>query len=80
MSQTRENIIASIVDFASIIFAYKIGVSQLGLVAGLGYGVFDAWLVVWQRERISNGFKYLADRLEVRIPFRRKDTLPWAQD
>jgi len=78
--RTKDNIIASVVDVASIVFAYKLGVSQLGLGAGLGYGVFDAWIVIWQRERIANGLRSVSERIRTLPSFRRKDALPWAMD
>jgi hypothetical protein len=77
-TKTRDNIIASVVDFTSIVFAYKLGVAQLGIAAGLGYGVFDAWLVIWQRERIANGINSISDRLRYGYSFRRRSSaLPW---
>jgi hypothetical protein len=78
--RTKDNIIASVVDVASIVFAYKLGVAQLGIAAGLGYGVFDAWIVIWQRDRIANGVRSFSDRLHTLPSFRRKDVLPWAMD
>ncbi|MHB1868609.1 MAG: hypothetical protein ACYCPP_06645, partial [Nitrososphaerales archaeon] len=68
------------VDVGSIFLAYQIGVSQLGLIAGLGYGMFDAWIVVWQRERISNFIHHVAFFVQSSRPFRRRDSLPWALD
>jgi len=80
LRRTQDNIVASVVDIGSIFLAYQIGVSQLGLFAGFAYGVFDAWIVVWQRERISN-FIHRAETFVRRLgPFRRSDTLPWAID
>jgi len=78
--RTKDNIIASIVDVASIVFAYKLGVSQLGIAAGLGYGVFDAWIVIWQRERIASGLRTVGDHLRALPTLRKKDPLPWAMD
>ena len=78
--RTKDNIIASVVDVASIVFAYKLGVSQLGLAAGLGYGVFDAWIVIWQRDRIASGVRNFSDKLKTLPSFRRRDPLPWAMD
>jgi hypothetical protein len=53
LPRTRDNIVASFVDVASLFVAYRIGVEQLGPIAGVGYGIFDAWIVIWQRERIA---------------------------
>ncbi len=76
--RTKDNIIASVVDVASIVFAYRLGVSQLGIAAGLGYGLFDAWIVIWQRDRIANGVRTFSSRVKDHSSFRRKDALPWA--
>ena len=67
-------------DVASIVFAYKLGVAQLGLAAGFGYGVFDAWIVIWQAERIANGVRSVSDRLRTLPSIKKKDPLPWAMD
>jgi hypothetical protein len=77
-TKTRDNLIASVVDFTSIVFAYQLGLAQLGIAAGLAYGVFDAWIVIWQRERIANGITGISDRVRYAYAFRRKSTsLPW---
>ena len=77
-TKTKDNLIASVVDFTSIVFAYKLGLAQLGIAAGLGYGIFDAWIVIWQRERIANGISEISNRLRLAHSFRRKSTsLPW---
>lgn len=79
LRQTNENIIASIVDFISIFVAYRIGVQEMGILSGMAYGLFDAWLVVWQRERISNSIRWLA--LKIRnIHLRKEVSLPWTQN
>jgi len=77
--KTKNNIIASVVDFTSIVFAYKLGVAQLGIAAGLGYGIFDAWLVIWQRERIAEGITTISSKLRYgAYSLRRRNTaLPW---
>ena len=78
--ETEDKIVASLVDVCSIFLAYQIGLSQLGIVAGLGYGMFDAWIVVWQRERISNIIHRASDFVRRYGPFRRKDILPWVPE
>ena len=78
--RTKDNLIASFVDVASIVFAYKLGVSQLGIAAGLGYGVFDAWIVIWQRDRIAGMVGRFGDKLRMLPSFRKRDPLPWAMD
>jgi hypothetical protein len=77
--KTKDNLIASVVDFTSIVFAYKLGVAQLGIAAGLGYGVFDAWLVIWQRERIAGGISSISSKIKYGgYGIRRRNTaLPW---
>lgn len=78
LRETEDKIVATFVDVGSIFLAYQIGVSQLGLFAGVGYGLFDAWLVVWQRERISRAIHKAGNFLRQAGPFRRRDVLPWA--
>lgn len=78
MHETENKIVGSLIDVGSIFIAYQIGLSQMGLVAGLCYGMFDAWIVVWQRDRISNFVRRATDYFRQFSPFRRKDILPWA--
>ena len=73
----RENLVASAVDILSIMFAYRLGLSQLGLSAGIAYGIFDAWLVIWQRERIIIGFTRLYMLLRKTNLVKKKAVLPW---
>ncbi|MGI0081266.1 MAG: hypothetical protein ACRECH_16790 [Nitrososphaerales archaeon] len=80
LRETRDNIVASVVDVASILFAYRLGVAQLGPWAGVAYGAFDAWLVVWQRQRISDYVHRLANSFRETNWFKRKDALPWISD
>jgi hypothetical protein len=71
-----ENTVASIVDIASVMIAYTIGIQQSSILLGLAYGVFDAVIVVWMRKpltrlirfavrphgrRLLNGDVYIAD-------------------
>lgn len=46
--------VASVVDVASILFAYRLGMDQFGIAAALGYALLDAYLVIWQRKRFTN--------------------------
>ena len=78
--KTQDNIIASFVDVGSMFLAYQIGVSQLGLSAGLAYAIFDAWLVVWQRDRFSSFIRRAENVIRHLGPFRRRTVLPWALD
>ncbi len=47
------------VDIASIMVAYTIGISQSSFLLGLAYGLFDAILVVWMRKPISGAIHRL---------------------
>ncbi len=80
LRETRDNIVASAVDVMSILFAYRIGVSQLGPWAGFAYGAFDAWLVVWQRQRISDFVHRTANVFRKTGLVKRRDALPWIAD
>ena len=48
-----ENLVATAADMLSISVAYQIGINQLGLLVGLMYAVLDAYLVIWQRKRLT---------------------------
>jgi hypothetical protein len=48
-----ENLVATAVDMLSISVAYQIGINQLGLLVGVLYAVLDAYLVIWQRRRLT---------------------------
>lgn len=74
---------ASVVDVASLFVAYHLGVEQLGPIAGIGYGIFDAWIVIWQRERISNAFHRSAESIKSSKLFAKKRKiapLPWVMN
>ncbi len=43
---------ATIVDVLSMMAAYSLGLRNENFLFGLGYAGFDAWLVIWQRNRI----------------------------
>jgi hypothetical protein len=62
-----------------MLVAYRLGVEQLGLFAGIGYGIFDAWIVIWQRERISLVIHRTAGAIRsVRVmPKKKVAPLPW---
>ncbi|TMP96419.1 MAG: hypothetical protein E6K99_10085 [Thaumarchaeota archaeon] len=64
--ELAENSVATLIDFASVLVAYNLGVLQLGVAVGLAYAVFDAYVVIWMRRRITG----LVRRL-VRILLRR---------
>ena len=48
-----ENVVASVVDVASIMVAYTIGISQSSFLLGIAYAFFDAIIVVWLRKPLS---------------------------
>ena len=79
LTKTRENLVASVVDVASMFVAYRLGVDQLGPWAGIGYGIFDAWIVIWQRERISLAIHKtaVAIRSFKVMPKKKVTPLPW---
>ena len=58
--ELAENSVATFIDFASILFAYNLGVLQLGIAVGLVYAVFDAYVVIWMRRRITGWVRRLA--------------------
>jgi hypothetical protein len=48
-----ENLVATAVDMLSISVAYKLGISQSGFIIGFLYAVLDAYVVIWQRRRLT---------------------------
>jgi hypothetical protein len=48
-----ENVVATAVDMLSISIAYQLGISQSGFVIGFLYAVLDAYVVIWQRRRLT---------------------------
>jgi len=61
--ELAENSVATLIDFASILVAYNLGVLQLGVAVGLAYAVFDAYVVIWMRRRITGLVRRLAGLL-----------------
>ncbi|MDG6904924.1 MAG: hypothetical protein JRN20_03965 [Nitrososphaerota archaeon] len=59
----KENMVASVVDMSSIMFAYSLGMRNMNLLFGLGYALFDAWIVIWQRKRITRLMSGVNSRL-----------------
>jgi hypothetical protein len=49
-----ENVVATVVDMASIMIAYAIGMHQSNFYMGMAYAVFDAFLVVWMRKPLTH--------------------------
>ena len=64
-SEVKENIVASVVDVSSIVFAYNLGVHQMTSWVGLGYACLDAWLVIWQRKRITGFLNVMAQKMRL---------------
>ena len=48
-----ENTVATLVDIASIMVAYTVGIHQANFFLGLAYAFFDALIVVWMRKPLS---------------------------
>ncbi len=48
-----ENLVATAVDMLSISIAYQIRINQLGFLVGLVYAGLDAYLVIWERRRLT---------------------------
>jgi hypothetical protein len=64
----KENIVASVIDIVSIVGAYNLGVHHLDWWAGLGYAGLDAWIVIWQRKRMTRLLHAVGERLRVLKP------------
>ena len=73
--ETHDKIVASAIDFGSIFVAYQLGMAHFGLLGGLGYGMFDAWIVIWQKDRISNFVHKTGTLLRGIDNFKRKDAV-----
>ena len=48
-----ENLVATAVDMLSISVAYQLGINQSGFIVGTLYAVLDAYVVIWQRRRLT---------------------------
>lgn len=80
--ELAENAVATIVDFASILFAYSLGVYQFGIAFGLAYAAFDAYIVIWLRKplvRATRRFLLLFRRSDGRseVIAREVERQPW---
>jgi hypothetical protein len=58
-----ENLVATAVDVLSISVAYQLGINQSGLAIGFLYAVLDAYVVIWQRKRLTRLMHVVASRL-----------------
>jgi acid phosphatase family membrane protein YuiD len=52
-TEFAENSVATAVDMLSISVAYQLGISQSGFIIGFLYAVLDAYVVIWQRRRLT---------------------------
>ena len=52
-TEFAENLVATGVDMLSISVAYQLGINQSGFVVGFLYAVLDAYIVIWQRRRLT---------------------------
>lgn len=80
--ELAENAVATIVDFASIMFAYNLGVYQFGITFGLAYAAFDAYIVIWLRKPLTRATRrllYLFRRSDDRseVIGREVELQPW---
>jgi acid phosphatase family membrane protein YuiD len=52
-TEFAENLVATAVDMLSLSVAYQLGISQSGFIIGVVYAVLDAYVVIWQRRRLT---------------------------
>ena len=62
-TEFAENLVATAVDMLSISVAYQLGINQSGFIIGVLYAVLDAYVVIWQRRRLTK----LAHIITVRL-------------
>jgi hypothetical protein len=62
-AEFAENLVATAVDMLSLSVAYQLGISQSGFIVGFLYAVLDAYVVIWQRRRLTK----LAHIITVRL-------------
>jgi len=62
-TEFAENLVATAVDMLSISVAYQLGINQSGFVVGFFYAVLDAYVVIWQRKRITKLMHLVTSRL-----------------
>ena len=55
-----ENAVASLVDMASILFAYQLGMNGFGIGMGVLYAMFDAFIVIWMRKPIARFARWIS--------------------
>ena len=52
-TEFAENLVATAVDMLSMAVAYQLGINQSGFMIGILYAVLDAYVVIWQRRRLT---------------------------
>ena len=52
-TEFAENLVATAVDMLSISVAHQLGINQSGFIIGALYAVLDAYVVIWQRRRLT---------------------------
>jgi fructose-specific phosphotransferase system IIC component len=62
-AEFAENLVATAVDVLSLSVAYQLGINQSGFIIGVLYAVLDAYVVIWQRRRLTK----LAHIITVRL-------------
>jgi len=62
-TEFAENLVATAVDMLSLSVAYQLGINQSGFIIGVLYAVLDAYVVIWQRRRLTK----LAHIITVRL-------------
>jgi hypothetical protein len=62
-TESLENLVATGVDMLSISVAYQLGISRSGFFIGALYAVLDAYVVIWQRQRLTRLAHTIVSRL-----------------
>ena len=52
-TEFAENLVATAVDMLSISVAYQLDINQSGFIIGALYAVLDAYVIIWQRRRLT---------------------------
>jgi fructose-specific phosphotransferase system IIC component len=62
-TEFAENLVATGVDMLSISVAYQLGINQSGFIVGFLYAILDAYVVIWQRRRLTKLTHIVTTRL-----------------
>ena len=62
-AEFAENLVATAVDMLSLSVAYQLGINQSGFIIGVLYAVLDAYVVIWQRRRLTRLAHLITARL-----------------